>query len=606
MLESEQLLKEGDPKLERLYIATGYGLIQSVKAFMSFEEKDLLAALELMKTGSNIAIKHRKPVSLASKVSGLVFGGSPVTWFKSMTPVQRHAELVYAECLAQKAILGIVYSGDWLQFIKEAINMRSCIALYRGMYAYLEAVDAESMERGDGPCNIQAADLDFRSGVYLGMGVTHLVLSLLPSRVVPILELFGYKGDRKTALMLLEKAGGWKKGQDQPSVSREQEGCRRSLCDIVLLLFHLVFSGFTYDGVDIDFAESILAWNAQRYPSGVFFLFGQGRLALFRADPALAIKHYTAGMEVVQEQFRSLQGISLWELAVSHLAMWNVSKSAECWRKLKADAGWSKAVYTYGLAVCLASIDGEKEQEEAVMLMESVPGLLKKIAGKSIPLEKWVSRKARKFIAQGNRLLLPAIELSYVLLIHARAPTDVLVNTLLPQIEESIRLLKDCELRPGSYPNPSSSKSKESSLDVATKKSETENGYWDDYCLAHFLRGVCYRYVAYPDPYAAVKDKDTLGIGANEARESFDFVLAHGKNIVYDHNIVYWTHYELARLESRMGNKEEARRHIELILGGRVPEVDWHGRKVGKYSLENALNVRANAALEALENDRLL
>jgi hypothetical protein len=149
----------------------------------------------------------------------------------------------------------------------------------------------------------------------------------------------------------------------------------------------LVFSGFTYDGVDIDFAESILKWNAQRYPSGVFFLFGQGRLALFRADPALAIQHYTAGMEVVQEQFRSLQGISLWELAVSHLAMWNVSKSAECWRRLKAEAGWSKAVYTYGLAVCLASIDGEKEQEEAMKMMESVPGLLKKIAGKSIPLE---------------------------------------------------------------------------------------------------------------------------------------------------------------------------------------------------------------------------
>jgi hypothetical protein len=42
MLESEQLLKEGDPKLERLYIATGYGLIQSVKAFMSFEEKVIL------------------------------------------------------------------------------------------------------------------------------------------------------------------------------------------------------------------------------------------------------------------------------------------------------------------------------------------------------------------------------------------------------------------------------------------------------------------------------------------------------------------------------------------------------------------------------------
>lgn len=26
----------------------------------------------------------------------------------------------------------------------------------------------------------------------------------------------------------------------------------------------------------------------------------------------------------------------------------------------------------------------------------------------------------------------------------------------------------------------------------------TNNGYWDDYCLAQFLRGVCLRYVAYP------------------------------------------------------------------------------------------------------------
>lgn len=39
MGESEALLREGDPKLERLYIASGYGLIQSVKAFMSFEDK---------------------------------------------------------------------------------------------------------------------------------------------------------------------------------------------------------------------------------------------------------------------------------------------------------------------------------------------------------------------------------------------------------------------------------------------------------------------------------------------------------------------------------------------------------------------------------------
>jgi hypothetical protein len=64
---------------------------------------------------------------------------------------------------------------------------------------------------------------------------------------------------------------------------------------MVLLLFHLVFSGFTYDGVDIDMAENVLTWNAARYPAGVFFLFGQGRLSLFRAQPQKAIEFYTTG-----------------------------------------------------------------------------------------------------------------------------------------------------------------------------------------------------------------------------------------------------------------------------------------------------------------------
>jgi len=37
-----------------------------------------------------------------------------------MTDVERHAELMYAETLYEKALLGVVFSGDWLAFIKEA------------------------------------------------------------------------------------------------------------------------------------------------------------------------------------------------------------------------------------------------------------------------------------------------------------------------------------------------------------------------------------------------------------------------------------------------------------------------------------------------------
>ena len=38
MLESEAYLKEQDKDMERLYIATGFGLIQCVKGLMSYED----------------------------------------------------------------------------------------------------------------------------------------------------------------------------------------------------------------------------------------------------------------------------------------------------------------------------------------------------------------------------------------------------------------------------------------------------------------------------------------------------------------------------------------------------------------------------------------
>ena len=45
---------------------------------------------------------------------------SGVGWYKSMNQMELHAELVYAESMFEKALLGIVHSGDWMAFVKEA------------------------------------------------------------------------------------------------------------------------------------------------------------------------------------------------------------------------------------------------------------------------------------------------------------------------------------------------------------------------------------------------------------------------------------------------------------------------------------------------------
>lgn len=216
-------------------------------------------------------------------------------------------------------------------FLGDSLNMRTTITVYRTLYKYVCAVDAEyaaelaaksastsasasttassttlpptngaaassSLPSSPYPPESPAIDPHFRSGVYLGAGMSTLILSLLPARLLNIIELFGYAADRAEALEILGRAGGWGRpaasgdtssaadADDEagPSVSTEQEGVRRAICDMALLIFHLVLSSYTFDGVDTRTAARIVKWNLKRYPEGAFSRFLRSSL---RARP---------------------------------------------------------------------------------------------------------------------------------------------------------------------------------------------------------------------------------------------------------------------------------------------------------------------------------
>lgn len=134
----------------------------------------------------------------------------------------------------------------------------------------------------------------------------------------------------------------------------------------------------------------------------------------------------------------------------------------------------------------------EERNKEAKEMMATLPGLMQRIAGKSIPMEKFAARKAQKYAAQGGRLLLPVFEFGYVCLMYPRAPRDVLINGMLPRIEGAIQELKHCQGKEGQY------------MQEYKKRGAKSNGYWDDYALAHFLKGVCLRFVAFPVSYLPI------------------------------------------------------------------------------------------------------
>lgn len=68
--------------------------------------QDLLAAIDHVKNGNAVAQQHRKrTAALPTRLAGLVIGSlntSGVGFIKTMSDVERHAELVYAETLFEK------------------------------------------------------------------------------------------------------------------------------------------------------------------------------------------------------------------------------------------------------------------------------------------------------------------------------------------------------------------------------------------------------------------------------------------------------------------------------------------------------------------------
>lgn len=193
-------------------------------------------------------------------------------------------------------------------------------------------------------------------------------------------------------------------------------------------------------------------------------------------------------------------------------------------------------------------------------------------------MEKYCARKAKKFKTQG-RLLLPAIEFSYIYHCLTNAPRYSLCDNQLVDISEAMRELNEVE-DPSQYHSGA-------------------DEYWDDYCLAHFLRGVTLRYIAYPEAHAKVQPKESP-IPKEEASEQADIslnnVIEASHRLALDHYICYFAHYELGRLRANQGRKDEARTQFNLIMSGK--KLETHHK--GKYSMMNMCTLRTNGAISVL------
>ncbi|XP_049731144.1 tetratricopeptide repeat protein 39A isoform X4 [Elephas maximus indicus] len=461
---------------ESMYHSLTYATILEMQAMMTFDPQDILLAGNMMKEAQLLCQRHRKKSSVTDSFSSLVHR----TTMDKFTEEEIHAEVCYAECLLQRAALTFLQDENMVSFIKGGIKVRNSYQTYKELD---NLVQSSQYCKGENHRH-------FEGGVKLGVGAFNLTLSMLPTRILRLLEFVGFSGNKDYGLLQLEEGA-------------SGHSFRAVLCVMLLLCYHTFLTFVLGTGnVNIEEAEKLLKPYLKRYPKGAIFLFFAGRIEVIKGN---------------------------------------------------IDA----ATYIYMKAAYL-SMFGEEDYkpfgDDEVELFRAVPGLKLKIAGKSLPTEKFAIRKSRRYLSpKPISLPIPALEMMYIWNGYAViGKQQELTDGILEIITQAEEML-------GKGP---------------------ENEYSvDDECLVKLLKGLCLRYLG----------------RVHEAEENFRSIYANEKKIKYDHYLIPNALLELALLFMEQGRNEEAVKFLETAK-----------QNYKNYSMESRTHFRIQAAMlqakSSLEN----
>ncbi|CAG0919064.1 unnamed protein product [Notodromas monacha] len=517
-LESKRLMDVG--KNSSMYHALGSGTFAFLQAVMTMNESELESAVAALKASVQVCARFRKKESVKQTVSKLVRGKK----YASYTEEERHAELCYAEGILEKAILTFLEDETLSSFVKGALQIRHGYFAYRECWNILKE---KPMWTNDKLQN------NFESGVRLGVGAFNLLISMLPGRVLKILEWIGFSGTKELGLSQLEK-------------SFECDGALRSVLSALVLLGYHTFICF-FAGVgdgDVPKAKSIVQDMLKKYPNGAFFLFFSGRVELVSGNVELAMEEYQKSIDS-QDELIQFHHFCFWELIWCNMFVGNWNEASKNAKRLLTESKWSRCFYAYCQASCIsmkATVSAE-DKEEIEELMRRVPKYKQRIAGKSVPIEKFCVRKAERFFAQGSYLVLPAFELIFVwngFAILSRRQD--LLERIYSRILDTKKQIEDEKL--------------------------VDNFKTDNLCLCNLLAGCCLRWMGLP----------TL------AEEYFEEALKC--NVVEDKYLLPYAAAELGYLYLSQGQNERAKKQLQFARSNFVD-----------YSLESRLHFRVHVAL---------
>ncbi|XP_025783215.1 tetratricopeptide repeat protein 39B-like [Puma concolor] len=509
-----------------IYHALIYNILMVVKAVLTFDPQDIqtgmATAKEALKTCNNFRRKSRM-MNFSHLVSK--------QGIKTIKEEELHAEVCYAECLILKSTVTFIQDDSMLGFLKCAINIGLSYQIYKDCQQVLTQM----------PNNHSKTYRHLVEGVKFGLGAFNLLLSLVPPKTLKLLNIVGYSGDREVGLTLLH------------------ESASKSHINNILSVLTLVFY-YTYIYVAIgaekghsSAVEDLFLIYLQKFPNCVILKFFQARFSMLKGNFENA-RLILEECIFIQNEWKQVHHLCYWELMWCHIFLRNWKQAHHCADLLSRNSRWSKAIYVYSKAMLLSLLPSDSVKsvsEDISSLFLKVGSLRIKILGTSVPIEKFIAEKGRRYgTTTGWFTAQPILEFIYAWSgFRVMSKKLDLISSWLSIIDKGEDLLR--------------------------KNPNTEYGT-DDISLLNLLKGLCLKHLG----------------RYSMAERYFNRVLQKEKLLKYDHYLVPYTYYELGILYYLKGDYDSATKNLDNI------------KNYKDYSMEARLQFRAHIALEQIAKEK--
>jgi tetratricopeptide (TPR) repeat protein len=455
--EAEEMLKPWIHK--SIYHSTANSTILFLQAVFSMDQEAVEKAMKALNETVALCNTQRKAQGVFEMVSSWMFGSKMDTY----SPMELQAEVLYAESNLLLSLITFLQDESLMSFIKGGLKIRQSYTLYKQLYQWLKECEKEGVE----------LEPNFATGIRMGMGTFNLFLSLLPARVMKLLEFVGFSGEREWGLEQLEEAA-------------RSSTFRGSLsCSFLLAYYTIAAVILGIGNMDTTHSEELLQSQLLRYPDSAQFLFFKGRIELMKGNVDEAAMWFQKVLDIPMD----------WK-QISHLCWWE--RMWCCW--LKADwleassyadklyrkSKWSKSTFLYQRVSSLLMLQQSSGEihllsmdpthslapgitcGDVLEMMRQIPLHKQRIAGKFIPIEKFAVAKSEHCLNENAILPLPALEILYVwngFRFLARNP-GLLRNMMTYVWKELMRI---------------------------EESKESNSWYNDDWCVVTLVQGVCFR-----------------------------------------------------------------------------------------------------------------